>query len=66
MPLLMRFFLLSYTNDLTGFSFHIFHGLDSSPRILVGRVIALLRVDKAASEDRISTDTYLERANPDE
>jgi hypothetical protein len=37
MPLLTRFFLLSYTNDLTGFSFHIFHGLDSIPRVSSGQ-----------------------------
>jgi hypothetical protein len=65
MPFLMRF-LVSYTNLPNWFSFQIFHGLDSLPSILVGRAIALLRVDKAASGDRISTDTYLERADPNE
>ena len=65
MPFLMRF-LVSYTNLPNWFSLHIFHGLDSIPSILVCRAIALLRVDKAASGDRISTDTYLERANPNE
>jgi hypothetical protein len=47
MPFLMRF-LVSYTNLPNWFSLHIFHGLDSLPSILVGRAIALLRVDKAA------------------
>ena len=65
MPFLMRF-LVSYTNLPNWFSLHIFHGLALPPGILVGRAIALGRVDKAASGHRISTDTYLERVNPNE
>jgi hypothetical protein len=59
MPLLMRF-LISYTNLPNWLSLHIFHGFDLPPGILVGRAIALLRVDEAASGDRISTDTLFE------
>jgi hypothetical protein len=65
MPFLMRF-LVSYTNWPNWFSFRILHGLDLPPRILVGKAIALLRVGYAANGDHISTDTYLERVNPNE
>src|SRR5580700_9705557 len=43
--------------DLTGFLSISFTVWTRSLAFLVGRAIALLRVDKAASGDRISTDT---------
>jgi hypothetical protein len=64
MPLLMRSFV-NYTNGPNWFSLHIFHGFDLPPAILVGRAIALGRVDKTASAHRISTDTYLETSQPE-
>ena len=65
MPLSMCFFV-NYIIDLTTFLFHIFHSLESLPGILVGRAIALGRVDKAATGDRVSTHAYLKRVNPNE
>ena len=57
MPLSIRF-VVSCTNWPNWFSFRVFHGLDSLPGIVVGRVVAFMSVDKPPSGDRISTDTY--------